>query len=1834
MAINNKRLRAGINASFINLVSSKDNYTTIGSDNNGLSIVNTANKVQSGKLELDPPQSKADNISLTQPNDVLKQANINMDINITQEGTSEILLSNRIGGLNVIKNSGLVYKGDNLPINVGDKKMLVVQKNNNNISLEAVDIETTDGGASELMLSNKADLSVDDNTFSNNNIFDYTNNKRISIIGSYSNASNGNLMVLDYSSKLLPSDISLNNLALLNTSALTNYSTTSTNNSLYASLNNTNVFNGTNTFSSLLLSGNGAGKITLAIPNINNSYTITLPTNSDLSNNSTWILGTSSTTSPYNLAWIDLGNLYLSKASAASTYLTQTNAASTYLTQTNAATSYLTQISAASTYLAKNDASSTYLSQTSAASSYLTQANAASIYDTLNTEKTITGNKIFDYSLCKLSLKNTINDNTETNQILLMNANGNIVPCDKTYSLLNSTLASGALTNVANTFTAAQTFTYGNLKLNGTGANSITLNAPSTLATSYTWNLPLTNPTSGATNVLYTTSTSGPYNLAWLDLNTVFLTQTNAASTYLTSAAAASTYLTQTNAASTYLTQTNAASTYLTSATAATTYGKLANANTWSGVNTFNADKLVLAGNGGDLTINASQNAASATYTLEYPTAAPAGTMNVLTTSGAAPYSKLNWVDLSTYLTSAAAASTYLTQTNAASTYLTSATAASTYLTQTNAASTYLTSATAASTYLTQTNAASTYLTSATAASTYLTQTNAASTYAKNASSNTFTATNTFNNSTGGIVLSNTSNDNTLSNNILVLNASGKIVPCDKTYNSFTTNGVLTNTANTFVATQTFNAASNPIIVNNLNVSGTTDSDLLVSLDTSGNLKKTGIKYNQISSLVSAKIPIYQFKFEQNLSSSGTTNYNSSAYSGTFTYNSNGKYGYCVQTSGALTNALTGINTSSGNDITVTGWVYINATSESLRLKLLSSGSFYLMLYDSTRGTTGFNNAFYLNEITGYTSAYNVGLNSPDFSQNANINKWWFFGFSWNSSALTLSLFISDGGVNKFTVSKTYTASDSTFTNALNQRFRNITGIDFQYTSGGTFIDDLRFYNMVLNTSTLDGIVAASTDVVTDPLIVVNDADQLISGAKTYTGNQLFNTDKFLLNGGGVGNVILSAPNISTGYKYILPSSNPVSGTTNVLTTSSTSSPYSLSWTDLASTYLTQTNAASIYLTQANATSTYLTSANAVSTYLTSATAASTYLTSVSAASTYLTQANAGTTYMKLSGTNANSATNTWTGVNTFNTSNPIIINNPNTNLTTASSTEKLLAIDTTSGAIKLTSITQNSLSGGNTTSVASLFDEEFSFESGNVITASFGVNRKFYHAVLNTKIQVWTPETSAARIFKENKLNYFSTPTTAQLFIIRDNALLYPPPGGNVTTISTWIRWTAGGTGGTDLEGLGLYDESNFLVFTLKKDNDNLAFRYRNTSDVTVDVSLASFTSTNPLFKIVDNLNKWVFVSITLDGVANKMSVYIRSVDSILYNGTYTIPSAFTNTRKLGAFWLSSSVANGVNIANFFISKQALTNMQADMLSELNSGNITASHIYSGVINSNTFRAVPVPYEQINLQDTSKTASQRLKGLNGVFNNPNVSNTTILGPADTSVNNFAYGYHSLAQATTISSTTYQSSAGHMFTLGGQNAQVKTILMWVNNYNVQPNSRSLFMQMRGGYSTSDFSGSNVALYFALNQAAGTNPATTGFFELGIYDTSNQTPNFTNGGNVNFLNLLPFSTDDAAVTSGYNTDKNWHLIGFAYDTVARKIYCYCDGVRVGISRPFTNTSSATAATNNLLKYPYYIMSMSLHNGTNVVVGNTYYFADILTEAQAGIIYNNFVNQPII
>jgi hypothetical protein len=192
-------------------------------------------------------------------------------------------------------------------------------------------------------------------------------------------------------------------------------------------------------------------------------------------------------------------------------------------------------------------------------------------------------------------------------------------------SLSTNNLTSNFMTlSDAQTIIGAKTFNYNKLLLKGVGGN-ITLNGSQTASSSaYTLEFPTAAPT-GELNVL-TTSGSSPYSkLIWTDL-----------ATYSSGSGSGSSYMT--------LSGTNSNSA----------------ANTWSGVNTFNVDKLVLSGNGGNLNLNASQTALSAAYSLEYPAAAPVGIMNVLTTSGSSPYSKYTWTDLSSYLTSATAVSTYM----------------------------------------------------------------------------------------------------------------------------------------------------------------------------------------------------------------------------------------------------------------------------------------------------------------------------------------------------------------------------------------------------------------------------------------------------------------------------------------------------------------------------------------------------------------------------------------------------------------------------------------------------------------------------------------------------------------------------------------------------------------------------------------------------------------------------------------------------------------------------------------------------------------------------------------------------------------------------------------------------------------------------------------------------------------------------------------------------------------------------------------------------------------------------------------------------------------------
>ena len=680
------------------------------------------------------------------------------------------------------------------------------------------------------------------------------------------------------------------------------------------------------------------------------------------------------------------------------------------------------------------------------------------------------------------------------------------------------------------------------------------------------------------------------------------------------------------------------------------TFVTIANDQTINSKKTFSSGNLLLGGaSGSKVTLNGSQTTGSSSYTLEWPTAAPSGTLNVLTTSGSSPYSKYIWTDLSNYTLASSFNQLSALNTTGSPTF------ANLSIASGGALNLNYMSTPSSSDIIATLNTNKQLTNSGTALSSLCNL----------GSAQTFTADKTFNYTAGKIKLSNYSTDNTTTNNLLTLNSSGYIVPCNKLYSDVSP--FASSTAYTFTAKQTFSASSNPVVINNLTKSLSTDSDVLLSLDTTGNVKKTDILYSQLSPLTNVKVPIYQFKFQQDLSSSGSSTYSATSVSATPTYNSSGKYGYCLEPKGIEINGgFTTLNNSSGNDFSLTGWVKVNATGNSLRIRFDNVGGDQIMEFMMSDGVmpsyvgNGAQNGFDLRRFASDISKSQwVQTTNPNFNNSSDINKWWFFGFSWNSSTNTLSLYITDGGSNKFSNSQSYPTKSYTF----NQLFRNLGVVSFMYTPSGTFVDDLRIYNSVLSTSEMDTLAQSSVDTLNYPNMLLDSSSQTITGAKTFNSNTLS------LNGGGSANVILNAPSISSAYTLTLPSSNPTSGTTNVLTTTSTSSPYTLSWTDLASTYQS-ISGMSNYLTTANATSTYQPISGM-----------SSYLTTTNASSTYLTQANAGTTYMKLNASQTNSGANIWSGNNTFNQDKLLL-----PNLTATSSGTYVLTKNASTGAIEYAS--------------------------------------------------------------------------------------------------------------------------------------------------------------------------------------------------------------------------------------------------------------------------------------------------------------------------------------------------------------------------------------------------------------------------------------------------------------------------------------------------------------------------------------------------------------------
>jgi len=215
-------------------------------------------------------------------------------------------------------------------------------------------------------------------------------------------------------------------------------------------------------------------------------------------------------------------------------------------------------------------------------------------------------------------------------------------------------------------------------------------------------------------------------------------------------------------------------------------YVKLAGSQNITGAKTFNVNTFLLGGVGGNVTLNGSQTSGSSSYTLEYPTAAPSSALNVLTTSGSSPYSKLTWTDLGTYAALSAFDQLIDLKTTGSPTFANLTVAAA------GALNLNYMSTPASSDILATLNTNKQLNNSGVALSSLCTL----------GTAQTITADKTFNYSAGKIKLSNYSTDNTSTNNFLTLNSSGYVVPCNKLYSDFF------SAANsyTFTGAQTFNS--------------------------------------------------------------------------------------------------------------------------------------------------------------------------------------------------------------------------------------------------------------------------------------------------------------------------------------------------------------------------------------------------------------------------------------------------------------------------------------------------------------------------------------------------------------------------------------------------------------------------------------------------------------------------------------------------------------------------------------------------------------------------------------------------------------------------------------------------------------------------------------------------------------------------------------------------------------------------------------------------------------------------------------------------------------------
>jgi len=555
-------------------------------------------------------------------------------------------------------------------------------------------------------------------------------------------------------------------------------------------------------------------------------------------------------------------------------------------------------------------------------------------------------------------------------------------------------------------------------------------------------------------------------------------------------------------------------------------HGVLNSNNIWGGTNSFNTylpTSTLTPSNPADLTTKSFTDATYQTIAnmSSYLTTATASTTYLTITAAASTYQTI--AGMASYLTTSAAASTYLTITAAASTYQTIA-GMSSYLTNTAAASTYqtianmssyLTIATASSTYQTIANM-SNYLTTTAAASTYQTIANM-SNYANLSSSNTFTNINTF------------------------------------------------NGAATYVKDVRFNDVGGNGNYNQLYLSGT-------SLEFVPSFGNNSYRFYCKDSVPTQTTPLL-------INSSTTTISNALSITGLATFSNGAVFNTTLPTST--------ISASSPNQFTIksfTDATYQTIANMSSYLTTAAAASTYLTITNaaSTYQTIA-NMSNYLTTATASSTYLTISAAVSTYQTIANMSS-----YLTNTVAASTYLTITNAVSTYQTIAG---MSNYLTTTAAASTYQTISGMSSYLTNtvaASTYLtitNAASTYQTIANMSNyLTNTVAASTYLT---IATASSTYQTISGMSSYLTNTV------------AASTYLTITNATSTYQTI-------AGMSSYLTTTAAASTYQT--ISGMSSYLTNTVAASTYLTITNAASTYQTIAN-MSNYLTTSAAASTYQT-------------------------------------------------------------------------------------------------------------------------------------------------------------------------------------------------------------------------------------------------------------------------------------------------------------------------------------------------------------------------------------------------------------------------------------------------------------------------------------------------------------------------------------------------------------------------------------------------------------------------------------------------